>query len=334
MGEAFASTFRPDASFRKMLTHPVFPRISTRISRRSLVCAAAAAATLCAGWAHAAGPLQVVASFSILGDVVREVGGDRVLVQTLIGPDQDAHVYQATPADLRKIRAARLVLMNGLGFEGATVQRAVQSAKVPMAEAARGIATIEARDDDHDHGRPGHAHGRVDPHVWNNPVLMQRYAQNVADALMQADPDNKAYYARRLSDYQKTLRELDAWAAQQFAAVPVARRKVLTGHDAFGYMAQRYQVQFIAPQGISTEGEASARAVARIIQQVRKEGIRAVFVENIRDPRLVQQLARETGVQAQKAPLYSDALSSPQGPAASYVNLVRHNVGALVQAMR
>ena len=253
--------------------------------------------------AHAA-PLSVVASFSILGDVARQIGGERVAVQTLVGTDADAHAYQLTPADMRTIRAAQLLLVNGLGFEGAAMQRAMVASKVPVATATAGIAPIQ--------GGEG-----ADPH-----------------ALVQADPAGKAHYEQRLAAYQRELQALDAWAQQQFAGIAPANRKVLTAHDAFAYLGRRYQIAFIAPLGMSAESDASAKTVARIITQVRREKIRAVFLENIKDARLVQQLARETGVAVRPQKLYSDALSGAQGPAATYAQLVRHNVAAIAQALR
>ena len=268
--------------------------------------------------------------------MARAIGGERVKVETLVGPNQDAHVYQAKPADIQKIRAAKVVLVNGLGFEGASIQRAVRDSKVYSLAASKGIPTIKVEEDDHDHkGHDhGHDHGDVDPHVWTNPAVMQRYAQNVAGALIIADPEGRLYYGQRLLDYQQTLRELDTWAAQQFDSVPKAERKVLTGHDAFAYLGKRYDVQFLSPQGTSTESEASARTVAKLIQQVKQEKVKAVFVENIKDPRLVQQLAKEAGVTVQTAPLYADALSPAGGPATSYVNMMRHNVTQMVKAMK
>lgn len=293
------------------------------------------AATALLGAAHqamAAGPLKVVATFSILGDVVRELAGNRAIVTTLVGNDQDMHAYQARPADVRAIREADLVLMNGLGFEGASLQRAVRDSKVRSLEVGRGIPLIEMGDDHAGKGSgEGHDHGKVDPHVWGSPANMHRYAQNIAGALIIADPAGRLYYGQRLLDYQQTLRELDTWAEQEFNTVPLARRKVLTGHDAFGYLGKRYKIDFVAPLGLSTEGDASARTVARLVQQVRQENIKAVFIENIKDPRLLEQLSREAGVKVQSMPLYSDALG---GPANSYVNLIRHNVTQLVRAMR
>ena len=280
-----------------------------------------------------AAPMPVVASFSILGDVTQQIGGERVAVQTLVGADQDAHVYQLNSGDIRKIRAAKLVLVNGLGFEKAELARAVQQSKVPMAVASQGIKPMAAADDHgHSHGGHNHDHGTEDPHVWNDPVLMQTYAQNVANALIKADPAGKSHYQQRLKNYQTELGQLNTWAAQSFNAIPAAQRKVLTGHDAFGYLGKRYNIQFIAPQGVSTEAEPSARQVAAIIRQIKQQGIKAVFSENIKDSRMVDRIAKETGVKVQ-GKLYSDALST-KAPANTYVGMFRHNVTALSNAMK
>ena len=280
-----------------------------------------------------AAPMPVVASFSILGDVTQQIGGERVAVQILVGADQDAHVYQLNSGDIRKIRAAKLVLVNGLGFEKAELARAVQQSKVPMAVASQGIKPMAAADDHgHSHGGHNHDHGTEDPHVWNDPVLMQTYAQNVANALIKADPAGKSHYQQRLKNYQTELGQLNTWAAQSFNAIPAAQRKVLTGHDAFGYLGKRYNIQFIAPQGVSTEAEPSARQVAAIIRQIKQQGIKAVFSENIKDSRMVDRIAKETGVKVQ-GKLYSDALSKT-APANTYVGMFRHNVTALSNAMK
>ena len=280
-----------------------------------------------------AAPMPVVASFSILGDVTQQIGGERVAVQTLVGADQDAHVYQLNSGDIRKIRAAKLVLVNGLGFEKAELARAVQQSKVPMAVASQGIKPMAAADDHgHSHGGHNHDHGTEDPHVWNDPVLMQTYAQNVANALIKADPAGKSHYQQRLKNYQTELGQLNTWAAQSFNAIPAAQRKVLTGHDAFGYLGKRYNIQFIAPQGVSTEAEPSARQVAAIIRQIKQQGIKAVFSENIKDSRMVDRIAKETGVKVQ-GKLCSDALSKT-APANTYVGMFRHNVTALSNAMK
>ncbi|MDO5639935.1 MAG: zinc ABC transporter substrate-binding protein [Neisseria sp.] len=293
-------------------------------------------AVLCSGMLQAA-PMPVVTSFSILGDVTRQIGGERVAVQNLVGADQDSHAYNMTSADVKKIREAGLVLLNGLGLEKAELLRAVKQGKVPYAEAAAGIKALPAleqghsHDDGHDHGH-GHGHGEDDPHVWTDPVLMQKYASNVAVALIKADPQGARYYQQRFKNYQKELSALDQYARARFNAIPAAQRKVLTGHDAFNYMGKRYHIQFIAPQSVSSEAEPSARQVASIIRQIKREGIKAVFAENIKDTRMVDRIARETGVKV-SGRLYSDALSRG-APADTYVNMYRYNVRVLSDAMK
>lgn len=273
-----------------------------------------------------AAPLPVITSFSILGDVTRQIGGERVQVRSLIGYDQDAHMYQLVSKDLRDMRSARLILLNGLGLEPLSLQRAAQQSRVPLATVTQGIQPLMMADDGHDH------HQHTDPHIWNDPVLMQTYARNVAGALIKVDPQGKAYYQQRLAAYQRQLAELNNWATKIFNAVPADKRKVLTGHDAFAYMAKRYSIQFIAPQGVSTEAEPSARQVAAIISQIRREHIKAIFIENIKNPKMVQRIASETQTKI-SGRLYSDALSNG-APAATYIDMFRFNVNALAAAMK
>ncbi|MCT6882106.1 MAG: metal ABC transporter substrate-binding protein [Snodgrassella alvi] len=273
-----------------------------------------------------AAPLPVITSFSILGDVTRQIGGERVQVRSLIGYDQDAHMYQLVSKDLRDMRSARLILLNGLGLEPLSLQRAALQSRVPLATVTQGIQPLMMTDDGHDH------HQHTDPHIWNDPVLMQTYARNVAKALIKVDPQGKAYYQQRLAAYQRQLAELNNWATKIFNAVPADKRKVLTGHDAFAYMAKRYSIQFIAPQGVSTEAEPSARQVAAIISQIRREHIKAIFIENIKNPKMVQRIASETQTKI-SGRLYSDALSNG-APAATYIDMFRFNVNALAAAMK
>ncbi|MDO4997070.1 MAG: zinc ABC transporter substrate-binding protein [Neisseria sp.] len=283
--------------------------------------------------AVAAEPLPVLSSFSILGDVAKQIGGDKVEVTNLVGADQDTHTYHMTSGDIKKIRSAKLVLLNGLGLENGDVVRAVKQGKVNYAEAAAGIKAMSAGEHHHDHAHGhDHDHGRFDPHVWQDPSLMHKYADNVAAALIKTDPQNRAYYQQRLSAYQKELTALDNYAKQQFASVPSAKRKVLTGHDAFAYMGKRYGITFLAPQGVSSEAQPSAKQVANIINQIKKQGIKAVFAENIKDARMVQQIAKETGSKI-GGKLYSDALSR-SGAASTYVGMYRYNVNALSAAMK
>ncbi|RPD83997.1 metal ABC transporter substrate-binding protein [Neisseria weixii] len=291
-------------------------------------------AALLSGAAYAA-PLLVVASFSILGDVAKQVGGERVAVTNLVGPNQDSHAYHMTSGDVKKIRSAKLVLLNGLGLEGADVHRAVQQSKVPFAEAAKGIQPLKAQEGGHHHHGEGdghhHDHGEFDPHVWTDPVLMVTYAKNVSEALVKADPAGKAYYEQRLTAYQNQLKKLHSDTQAAFNSVPAGKRKVLTGHNAFAYMAKRYNVNFIAPQGVSSAAEPSAKAVASIIRQIKREGIKAVFTENIKDTRMIDRIAKETGVKA-SGHLYSDALGN--APANTYVGMYRYNVKIMTDAMK
>ncbi len=285
-----------------------------------------------ASWAKAEG-LPVVASFSILGDVAQQIGGERVIVSNLVGADTDSHAYQLTGGDVKKISAAKLVLLNGLGLEKADLVRAVKRSKVAYAEVTAGINALKTEEyhhehDEHDH----HHHGEFDPHVWHDPVLMQQYATNVADALIKVDPAGKAYYQQRLKNYSAQLNQLHIYAQQQFNAIPVGKRKVLTGHDSFHYLGKRYNVTFLSPQGVSTEGESSAKAVAEIIRQVKQQGVKAVFIENIKNGQMVQRIAQETGAKI-GGTLYSDALSKG-APAQSYVDLFRYNVKSMTDAMK
>ncbi|GGY19302.1 metal ABC transporter substrate-binding protein [Paludibacterium paludis] len=293
----------------------------------ALLCAIASSSAL-------AGKLPVVASFSIVADLAREIGGDRVQVESLVGPDQDAHVYQPTPADIRKLSRARVFVVNGLGLEGWLGRLGGASHfKGVVIEAAAGVKPLSAHEDgearghDHDHG-----HG-VDPHAWQDPQRVKRYVDNIERGFVAADPAGKTEFAARASALRQRIDALDAWAAKGFAAVPASRRTVLTSHDAFGYLADRYRVRFVAPQGVSTEAEASAKGVARLVQQIRKEKVRAVFFENMSDARLLKQIAREAGVDV-SSKLYSDALSSPGTPADTWEKMFRYNVQTILTSLR
>ena len=270
----------------------------------------AAIAALWSGALYAA-PMPVVASFSILGDVAQQIGGERVGVQNLVGANQDAHAYNLTSGDIKKIREARLVLLNGLGLEKAELQRAVKQSKVASAEATAGIKPLAADEHDHEHDHShghDHDHGEFDPHVWNDPVLMQRYAANVAIALIKADPAGSRYYQQRFKDYQHVLNQLNNYANQQFGAVAPAKRKVLTGHDSFAYLGKRYQVKFISPQGVSSEAEPSARQITAIIRQIKAENVKAVFTENIKDGRMIARIAKDLVADYISASVYEDVV--------------------------
>lgn len=278
--------------------------------------------------------IPVVATFSILGDFVKEVGGDRVSVSTLVGPNGDAHVFQPSPADAKKIAAAKLVFVNGLGFEG-WIDRLVKASgtKAEVVVATTGIAPREMaeEEDDHDHDHKKHAdahdhdHGGTDPHAWQSVDNAEVYVANIRDALIAADPDGKATYEANAAAYTAKLDALDAQVKAAIAAIPAERRRIITSHDAFGYFGAAYGMEFVAPQGVSTEAEASAKDVARIIRQIKAEKIPAVFMENISDPRLVKRIAAETDAKI-GGELYSDALSDDKGPASTYIDMMQNNI--------
>jgi zinc/manganese transport system substrate-binding protein len=303
------------------------------VTRRRAIAAAVLAAVLSTASALAQDQpkdkLKVVASFSILGDLVKNVGGDRVEVATLVGPNGNAHVYAPSPADAKKAADAKLVFVNGLGFEG-WLERLVKASgtKAPIVVATKGVKPRERvgeRDHDHDHGR-------ADPHAWQSVANAKIYVTNIRDALVAADPTGKSIYDANADAYLAKLDALEREVRDVIAKIPAERRKVITSHDAFGYFEGAYGIGFIAPQGVSTEAEASARDVAAIIAQIKKQKIAAVFLENVTDPRLVEQIARETGAKI-GGTLYSDALTDDKGDATTYIDLVRHNVRQLAAAL-
>ncbi len=284
--------------------------------------------------AETPGKTKVVATFSILGDFVREVGGERIELTTLVGPNGDGHVYSPTPADAKKLAGAKVVFTNGLKFEG-WIDRLIKASgtKATMVVATRGIKAIEADDDDHGKKEAaGHAHGGLDPHAWQDVGNAKIYVANVRDALVRADPDGKAIYEANAAAYLARLDTLETDVKATITGIPAEKRKIITSHDAFTYFAKAYGLEFIAPQGVSTEAEASARDVARIIRQIRKDKITAVFIENISDPRLVERIAKETGARI-GGRIYSDALSDPTGPAGTYIEMMRNNIRAFSAAL-
>lgn len=290
-----------------------------------------AAILLAAAPAHAADrPLEVVASFSILADMAREVGGERIAVTPLVRPDGDAHVYEPTPADAKAVAAADLVLVNGLGFEG-WLERLVGAAGYggPVAVASAGVTPLDVA------AEAGHVHDdhdAADPHAWQSLANGRRYVANIAAALKAADPEGALAYDANAAAYLAKIEALDRELRAGFAGLPAERRRIVTSHDAFAYFAAAYGLEIVSPQGLSTESEASAADVAALIRQIRAERISAVFVENVTDPRLIEQISRETGA-AVGGSLYSDALSSADGPAPTYLGMFRHNMATLLAAL-
>ena len=265
--------------------------------------------------------LRVVASFSILADMVREVGGAAVDVTTLVGPNADAHVFEPSPADVQRVARADLVVINGLRFEG-WIERLIRASgyrgKVVVATAAI---------------KPRLVGSVADPHAWQSLALAPQYIENLRAGLAVARPAQAALFDAQAADYQRRVAALHQSALARMAAVPAADRRVISSHDAFGYFADAYGVEFRAPQGWSTASQASAADVARIVRQLKGQRVRALFVENISDPRLVARIASEAGARV-GGTLYSDALSLPGTPGDTYLRMFEHNVATLLAALQ
>jgi len=268
-----------------------------------------------------AAPIRVVASFSILADLTRAVGGDAVEVTSIVGPGGDAHVYQPTPADAGRIEAATLLVANGLGLDD-WLRRLAEAAhyRGPIIIASAGIGPLLTG-------------GAPDPHEWQDIANARVYAASIAAALEAADPDRADLYRQRAAAYDAELADLDRSVRAAIDTVPSVQRRVITSHDAFAYYGRAYGVTFLAPVGMDEESEPSAAAVAALIRQIRTAGTRALFVENMTDPRLIRHLAEEAGARI-GGTLFADALSPPGEGGDTYVTMMRHNTEALVAAMR
>ena len=265
--------------------------------------------------------LNVVASFSILGDIVENVAGEHAAVTTIVGPDADAHVYAPNAADAKAVAQADVIFVNGLGFETWSADLIKSSGTTaPVFVATDGVTPLEVD-------------GEIDPHAWNAMTNGYIYVANVAKGLAAADPDNAAAYMENAADYVETLADLHETAMDELSALPKDKRVVVTAHDAFGYLADAYDMTFLAPVGIDTEAEPSARDLAELITQIKDKGVAALFVENITNPDLVQQIAKETGLEI-GGQIYSDALSESGGPATSYVAMFEHNLGTITGALK
>ncbi|MBR0793857.1 metal ABC transporter substrate-binding protein [Bradyrhizobium jicamae] len=275
---------------------------------------------MASGAARANGPVKVVASFSILADMVRNVGGNGVDVVALVGPNGDAHVYAPTPADAKKVADAKLLVVNGLGFEG-WLPRLLEASgsKAQVVVATRGIM-------------PRKMAGHDDPHAWQSVANAKIYVVNIRDGLIAVAPDKAGLFKANAEAYLAKLEALDLDVTQAMAKIPPVRRKVISTHDAFGYFADAYGITFFSPLSVSTDAEPSARDIAAIIAQIKEAKIPAVFLENISDPRLVRQIAAETGAKV-GGTLYSDSLTDEKGDAPTYIDMVRHNIKALTSAL-
>ncbi len=273
-------------------------------------------------------PLKTVATFSILGDMLRHVGGDRIQVKTLVGAGGDAHVYRPTPSDARTVADADVVLVNGLGFEG-WIDRLITSSGFMGTKivASTGITPLTIADESEREGAPG-----IDPHAWQSLANGAIYVQNIIRGLTAADPAGAATYAANGRRYLAEIAALDAEVRAAISGLPADHRTIVTSHNAFAYFGAAYGLRILAPEGVSTEAEASAQDVARLIRQIRAENIPAVFIETITDPRLIERIRKETGA-VLGGTLYTDALSGPDGPAPSYLHMFRYNTKTLAAAL-
>jgi zinc/manganese transport system substrate-binding protein len=297
------------------------------LTRRQILLTAAALGAQGAVPAFAQEKLKVIATFSILGDLVRNVGGERIEVASLVGSNGDAHVYSPTPADARKLAEAKLVVVNGLGLEG-WMTRLVKASgtKAPTIVASTGVKTRKMEGEHHG--------GRMvtDPHAWQSIANAKIYVANIREGLAKADPAGKAGYEANAAAYLAKLDALEKEVKAAIDKIPADHRRIITTHDAFGYFGAAYGMEFIAPEGVSTDSQASAKDVAKIIEQIRKLKIPAVFMENVSDPRLMQQIAKETGAKV-GGTLYSDALSDEKGPASTYIDMMRNNIRQFTAAL-
>ena len=289
------------------------------LSRRRALCLALAALPVSA---QAASPLRVMASFSILADLVQNLTGPRLRVAMLVGPDQDTHVYQPKPSDLRAVAQADVLVVNGLGFEG-WMDRLAQAANFRgrLIVATAGIAPRQTPD------------GGTDPHAFQSVPNLRAYIANLRAGLSAADPDGATAYAAAADRYLQRLDALDADIRAAWAPLPRARRRSITTHDALGYNGAEYGVDFLAPEGFSTVSEPSAKDLRRLIGQIRAQNITALFLENISNSAVLRQIARETGVKI-GGTLFSDALSPANGPASTYLDMMRHNTRLMAAATR
>ena len=300
-----------------------------RMSRRLVLCAALAALLpIASPPARAADTIKVAASFTVLGDMVNQIGGDRVEVKAFVGPNGDAHVYEPSPGDVKALAESKILVVNGLGLEGwmARLQKS-SGFKGKMITATTGVRTRQMEEEEH-----GTTRKIIDPHAWQSLANGKIYVQNIRDGLIAADPAGRDTYQANAAKYFAEIDTVEKDVKAKIDALPPARRQIITTHDAFGYFGATYGMEFIAPEGVSTESEASARDVAKIIRQIKAEKVPAVFLENVTDPRLLDQIARETGAKI-GGTLYSDALSDQKGPAATYLDMFRHNAATLSAAL-
>ncbi|MBB5073350.1 zinc/manganese transport system substrate-binding protein [Bartonella callosciuri] len=282
--------------------------------------------------ASAYNKIKVIASFSILADLVKNVGGDRISITTFVGPNASTHTYEPTPRDAQALRKADIIFINGLHLEG-FIDRliAASGTKALLVEVSSNIPPLEIKDQEHDTQRPHH-HGDIDPHAWQTIPNAEIYVKNIATAFCKIDQQSCANYSKNAESYIKKLKRAQETLKAKIAILPKDKRIIITSHDAFGYFAQEYDFTILAPQSASTEAEATAADVAKLIKQIKAKKAAALFVENISNPRLINQISKETGLKI-GGTLYSDALSNKNGPAATYLDMMEHNVKTIIDAI-
>jgi zinc/manganese transport system substrate-binding protein len=268
--------------------------------------------------------LNAVASFTVLADVVKQVGGEHVNVTSLVGPNGDPHDFEPSPDDAKKLKKADVTFISGEGLESwfeRLVKASGYSGKPVIASEGIKTRTMEEAGET-----------ITDPHVWNSPVNVEVWVENIEKALAAADPEDATVFKANAARYTNVLKELDAYAKSRLETVPKDRRKILTSHDAFGYFGREYGVTFLSPVGLSTETEASAADVGKLIDQIKKEKVKTYFFENSNDSRLVQQISKATGAEP-GGELYVEALSKEDGPAPTYAKMFRYNVDRISKAI-
>ncbi|MFG1172878.1 zinc ABC transporter substrate-binding protein AztC [Erwiniaceae bacterium CAU 1747] len=285
--------------------------------------------------AQAKAKINVIASFSIIGDMAKNIGEDRITLRTIVGPNADAHVYEPSPADAIAMANADVILINGLKLEG-FMTRLIRSSEsqAPVTETTRNAAILRDPAGGHYHFNNGKAvfHAApFDPHAWQSVANAKIYVKNITEAFCSADKDNCDVYQHNAHRYTEKLNALESKITATIQQVPPEKRTVVVGHHAFRYFEQAYGIHFLSPQGVSTESEASAADVAGILKEIKTRHASAIFAENISNPRLVQQIASEAGFRV-AGTLYSDALSAPDGPAGSYIAMMEHNATTLAAA--
>jgi zinc/manganese transport system substrate-binding protein len=298
--------------------------------------------------AQAADKVPVVASFTIIGDLVKQVGGDHVDVDLLVGPNTDMHSFQPSPADSSKLAKAKLVVLNGLGLEG-WADRLIKASGYRGATviASTGVKALSSHEQEHEEGHDhakepddakehdhakAHDHGASDPHAWQDVGNVKIYVANIRDALIGVDPANAAAYRDNAKNYLGKLDMLDRDIRAAVASIPADKRRLITTHDAFNYFEKAYGIEFFAAQGVSGDTEPSARDIAKLIRQIKNEKVTTVFFENVESDRLLNAIAKETDAKV-GGTLYSDALSPAGGPAATYIDMMRTNTRTITDAL-